>query len=162
SGRVVRGPGRDLRGRASRLPRRPRPRARRRWFGAGKPRDGHHTEGVAGAGDVAAVAKRAAELRALIEHHNIRYHQQDDPEIAGVAISLLYEDGRFTRAATRGNGVVGEDVTENIRTIAVVPDRLKRPKSSKAKVPSVLEVRGEVYMPLSAFEALNRQQGEAG
>src|SRR5205814_3774587 len=153
--------------------------------------------------DEAEVAKRAAELRALIEHHNIRYHQQDDPEIAdaeydalvrelraieedhpelvtpesptqtvgapasslfspvehrvpmlslanafsfdelvawgkrmerfidgqvdyvselkidGVAISLLYEDGRVTRAATRGNGVVGEDVTDNIRTLAV-------------------------------------------
>jgi len=77
-------------------------------------------------------------------------------KIDGIAISLLYEDGRFVRAATRGNGVTGEDVTENVRTIAVVPDRLK------GEAPAVLEVRGEVYMPKSAFEELNRRQGEAG
>src|SRR5207247_11190862 len=82
----------------------------------------------------------------------------------GVAISRLYENGRYTRAATRGDGVVGEDVTENVRTIGVVPEELTKAKGSKSKssLPSVLEVRGEVYMPISAFEALNQQQGEAG
>jgi len=80
-------------------------------------------------------------------------------KIDGIAISLLYEDGRYVRAATRGNGVVGEDVTENVRTIAVVPDRLSLPRE---RTPAVLEVRGEVYMPLSAFEDLNERQGQAG
>jgi DNA ligase (NAD+) len=77
-------------------------------------------------------------------------------KIDGIAISLLYEDGRYVRAATRGNGITGEDVTENVRTISVVPDRLK------GEAPAVLEVRGEVYMPKSAFEELNRRQAEAG
>lgn len=77
-------------------------------------------------------------------------------KIDGIAISLLYEDGRYVRGATRGNGVTGEDVTENVRTISVVPERLK------GTPPAVLEVRGEVYMPKSAFEELNRRQGEAG
>jgi len=80
-------------------------------------------------------------------------------KIDGIAISLLYDDGRYVRAATRGNGVTGEDVTENVRTIAVVPERLT---VGPGGTPSVLEVRGEVYMPLSAFEALNQRQGEAG
>jgi DNA ligase (NAD+) len=76
-------------------------------------------------------------------------------KIDGVAMSLLYEGGRFARAATRGDGVVGEDVTENVRTIEAVPEALKG-----KDVPSVLEVRGEVYMPLAAFEELNRRQAE--
>src|SRR5438552_1142354 len=66
-------------------------------------------------------------------------------KIDGVAMSLLYEDGRYVRAATRGNGVVGEDVTENVRTIGAVPEKLKG-----NGVPSALEVRGEVYMPIKA------------
>ncbi|MBW3668265.1 MAG: NAD-dependent DNA ligase LigA [Actinobacteria bacterium] len=186
-------------------------------------------------------AERADELRRLIEHHNVRYHQLDEPEISdaeydalvrelaaleetnpelqtpdsptqqvgavpsalfapvqhrarmmsldnatsfeellawgkrmerfisgdvdyvcelkidGVAISLLYEDGRYVRAATRGDGSVGEDVTDNIATIAAIPERL-----AVADAPAVLEVRGEVYMPMPAFEALNRKQVETG
>jgi DNA ligase (NAD+) len=184
-------------------------------------------------------AARAAQLRAEIEHHNVRYHQLDDPEISdaeydalvrelaaieeehpelraadsptqtvgapalfapvqhlqrmmslenavsfdellawgkrmeryisgdvdyvcelkidGVAMSLLYEDGRYVRAATRGDGSVGEDVTDNVATVADVPERLQLQKP-----PEVLEVRGEVYMPLAAFEELNRRQAEAG
>ncbi|HWC10913.1 MAG TPA: NAD-dependent DNA ligase LigA, partial [Acidimicrobiales bacterium] len=80
-------------------------------------------------------------------------------KIDGIAISLTYERGRYVRGATRGNGVVGEDVTENVRTIAAVPERLSLPATS---TPEILEVRGEVFMPLSAFEELNRRQGEAG
>jgi len=78
-------------------------------------------------------------------------------KIDGIACSLLYEDGRYVRGATRGNGVVGEDVTENVRTITVIPERL-----AGDDVPAVLEVRGEVYMPVSAFRELNERQGEAG
>ncbi len=77
-------------------------------------------------------------------------------KIDGIACSLLYEDGRYVRGATRGNGVVGEDVTENVRTISVIPDRLT------GEPPATLEVRGEIYMPASAFEELNQRQGEAG
>jgi DNA ligase (NAD+) len=77
-------------------------------------------------------------------------------KIDGIACSLLYEHGRYVRGATRGNGVVGEDVTENVRTIEVIPERLE------GDAPDVLEVRGEVYMPVSAFEELNQRQGEAG
>ena len=81
-------------------------------------------------------------------------------KIDGIAISLLYENGVYVRGATRGNGVTGEDVTENVRTISVIPERLSLPAG--AKVPDVLEVRGEVYMPLTAFQELNQRQGEAG
>ncbi len=78
-------------------------------------------------------------------------------KIDGLAMSITYEDGRYVRAATRGDGVTGEDLTENVRTIADVPERL-----TGDDVPQLLEVRGEVYMPLSAFEELNQRQGEAG
>src|SRR3954452_11585409 len=77
-------------------------------------------------------------------------------KIDGVAMSLLYEGGRFTRAATRGDGRVGEDVTENVRTIAAVPQSLG------AGAPDVVEVRGEVYMPLPEFERLNKDQADSG
>jgi len=72
-------------------------------------------------------------------------------------MSLLYENGVYKRAATRGDGRVGEDVTPNVATIAVIPERL-----SVDDVPAVLEVRGEVYMPTAAFEELNRRQEAAG
>ncbi len=185
-------------------------------------------------------ARRADELRAEIEHHNVRYYQLDEPEISdaeydskvrelaaieeahpelrspesptqtvgappsplfsevehltpmmsldnavsleellawgkrmerfitgdvdfvcelkidGVAISILYEEGRYVRAATRGDGRVGEDITPNVATVDAVPTLLS------GDVPGRLEVRGEVYMPLSAFEELNKRQAEEG
>jgi DNA ligase (NAD+) len=73
-------------------------------------------------------------------------------KIDGLAISIRYEGGRYVRAATRGDGRTGEDVTENVRTIGQVP------KSLGKGAPEVLEVRGEIYMPLSAFRALNERQ----
>jgi len=79
-----------------------------------------------------------------------------EPKLDGLAISLLYEDGRLVRAATRGDGVTGEDVTPNVATIGAIPRRL-----SGSEVPSRLEVRGEIFMPWSSFEELNRRQGEA-
>jgi DNA ligase (NAD+) len=82
-------------------------------------------------------------------------------KIDGLAMSLTYEQGRFTRAATRGDGVTGEDVTANVSTIDTVPQRLRWP-SGRGPVPVLVEVRGEVYMPVSSFEELNRRQLEAG
>ncbi|MGH9301065.1 MAG: NAD-dependent DNA ligase LigA, partial [Acidimicrobiales bacterium] len=80
-------------------------------------------------------------------------------KIDGLAISLTYLNGRFTRAATRGNGSVGEDVTANVATVGAIPHRLSLNGSD---VPAVMEVRGELYMPLAAFKDLNRRQAEAG
>jgi DNA ligase (NAD+) len=80
-----------------------------------------------------------------------------EPKLDGLAISLLYEDGRLVRGATRGDGETGEDVTPNVATIGAIPARL-----SGSRVPARLEVRGEVFMPLSSFEELNRRQGDAG
>ena len=77
----------------------------------------------------------------------------------GLAMSLRYEDGRFVRAATRGDGRVGENVTANVATIADVPDRIDR---DGLPAPAVLEVRGEVYMTNSAFERLNERALAAG
>ena len=74
----------------------------------------------------------------------------------GLAVSLRYEDGVLTQAATRGNGRVGEDITANVLTIKSVPHRLP------AGAPEVLEVRGEVYMPLAVFRALNDRQESEG
>jgi len=82
-----------------------------------------------------------------------------EPKLDGLAISLQYEGGRFTVGATRGDGVTGEDVTENLRTIAAVPPRLA---GKQKDLPALVEVRGEVFMPLAAFESLNRRQGDAG
>ncbi len=82
-------------------------------------------------------------------------------KIDGVAMSLLYEEGRLVRGATRGDGRVGEDLTGNVRTIEAIPDRLIL-DALDGPAPRLLEVRGEVYMPLSSFEDLNRRQEEAG
>ncbi len=78
-------------------------------------------------------------------------------KIDGVACALTYEDGVLTRAATRGDGRVGEDITANVRTVRGVPPRLMLDDR-----PAVIEVRGEMYLPVKAFEALNDQLLEAG
>lgn len=80
-----------------------------------------------------------------------------EPKLDGLAINLRYEEGRLVRAATRGDGLVGEDVTANVRTIWACPLRLRG-----ASLPTTLEVRGEVYMPLSGFLALNERQVREG
>jgi DNA ligase (NAD+) len=77
-------------------------------------------------------------------------------KIDGAAVSLLYEDGVLVRGATRGNGLIGEEVTRNLRTIHDVPLRLR--EDAEAPIPKRLEVRGEVYMTLSGFERLNEQR----
>ncbi|MDO4845908.1 MAG: NAD-dependent DNA ligase LigA [Oscillospiraceae bacterium] len=78
-----------------------------------------------------------------------------EPKVDGLSVSLEYRDGAFYRGATRGDGLVGEDVTENLKTIRSIPMRL-------VGAPARLVVRGEVFMPRSVFEDLNREREEAG
>ncbi|HEX3434910.1 MAG TPA: NAD-dependent DNA ligase LigA [Solirubrobacteraceae bacterium] len=105
------------------------------------------------------------ELRAWVErmrNHLAREGISDpefryvvEPKIDGLAISLVYRDGSLERGATRGNGEIGEDVTHNLRTIAAIPLELD-------DAPALVEVRGEVYMSLADFTALNERRAEAG
>jgi len=76
--------------------------------------------------------------------------------VDGVAVSLLYENGKLQYAATRGDGVVGDDITQNVRTIRSVPERLR------GAAPKIFEARGEVYMDKRGFEKLNEERGAAG
>jgi DNA ligase (NAD+) len=112
-------------------------------------------------------ARSAEELRAWVQrmrNHLAREGIEDpefefvaEPKIDGLAISLLYRDGVFERGATRGNGEIGEDVTHNLRTIGSIPLRLELDDP-----PPLVEVRGEVYMSLPDFAALNERRAEAG
>ncbi|MFJ1565463.1 NAD-dependent DNA ligase LigA [Streptomyces erythrochromogenes] len=78
------------------------------------------------------------------------YHYLCELKVDGLAVNLTYENGRLTRAATRGDGRTGEDITPNVRTIADIPDRL-----SGDRIPALVEIRGEVYFPMEKFEELN-------
>ncbi len=105
-----------------------------------------------------------ARNRRLLEAHGLGEAPMSyvtEPKIDGLAISLVYRDGVFERGATRGNGEIGEDVTANLRTIHAVPLRLAGLDRGEA-VPVVIEVRGEVYLPLAAFEQLNEARAAAG
>ena len=83
-----------------------------------------------------------------------------EPKIDGLACSLIYENGKLVRAATRGDGTVGENVTANVRTIRSIPLVLKVPEGEE--VPELLDVRGEIYMPRQAFMRLNEARAERG
>ena len=83
-----------------------------------------------------------------------------EPKIDGLACSLVYENGKLVRAATRGDGVVGENVTANVRTIRAIPLTLTVPAGEE--VPELLDVRGEVYMPRHEFMRLNEERAEKG
>ena len=102
-----------------------------------------------------------AELRAFDQRVRKALRRDDvgyvcELKIDGLAVDLTYEDGRFTRGATRGDGLVGEDVTANLRTIRAIPLALRE------SIPGRVNVRGEVYLPATAFEATNRERGERG
>src|SRR5690554_311917 len=103
------------------------------------------------------------ELRDLDRRIRDRLNTEDtveyvcEPKLDGLAVSLHYENGLLTRAATRGDGYTGEDITANIRTIASVPLKLRG-----SGYPELVEVRGEVYMPKAGFEKLNRGLEEQG
>ena len=79
-----------------------------------------------------------------------------EPKMDGLAVELIYEDGVFIKGSTRGNGVVGEDVTQNLKTVRSIPLRLTK------NAPRLLEARGEVFLPLDAFRKINREREERG
>src|SRR5207237_2171370 len=79
-----------------------------------------------------------------------------EPKVDGVAVSVMYENGKLKYAATRGDGVVGDDITQNIRTIKSVPHQLR------GAAPNVFEVRGEAYLDKKGFERLNQEREAAG
>ncbi|AJE82131.1 NAD-dependent DNA ligase LigA [Streptomyces albus] len=85
------------------------------------------------------------------------HHFLCELKVDGLAVNLTYEGGRLTRAATRGDGRTGEDITPNVRTIAEIPHRLHG-----ERVPDLVEIRGEVYFPMEAFQELNARRVEAG
>lgn len=85
------------------------------------------------------------------------YHLLCELKVDGLAVNLTYEDGRLTRAATRGTGRTGEDITANVMTIAEIPHRL-----NGDRVPRLVEIRGEVYFPMEAFQDLNARRIAAG
>ncbi|MDQ0789369.1 NAD-dependent DNA ligase LigA [Streptomyces sp. B3I8] len=102
--------------------------------------------------DLAAWTERIAK-----ELGSQKYHFLCELKVDGLAVNLTYEHGRLTRAATRGDGRTGEDITPNVRTIAEIPDRLHG-----EQVPDVVEIRGEVYFPMEKFQELNTRLVEAG
>jgi DNA ligase (NAD+) len=120
-----------------------------------------HLEPMLSLGNV----RSAEELRAWVERmrghlaregiSDPRFEFAVEPKIDGLAISLVYRDGVLERGATRGNGEVGEDVTHNLRTIGAIPLHVQ-------DAPALVEVRGEVYMSLADFTALNERRAEAG
>ncbi|GAA2400178.1 NAD-dependent DNA ligase LigA [Streptomyces glaucosporus] len=87
----------------------------------------------------------------------VPYHFLCELKVDGLAVNLTYEHGRLTRAATRGDGRTGEDITPNIRTVADVPERLRG-----ERIPELVEIRGEVFIPMERFEELNARLVEAG
>lgn len=103
-------------------------------------------------GELAAWAERVAR-----EVNASDYHLLCELKVDGLAVNLTYEHGRLTRAATRGDGRTGEDITPNVRTIADIPDRLKGDR-----IPGLVEIRGEVYFPMEKFRELNARLVEAG
>jgi DNA ligase (NAD+) len=110
-------------------------------------------------------ARNEEELRAWVVRNETRLKKEGvedaairfvtEPKIDGLAMSLVYEDGVLVRGATRGDGEIGEDVTQNLRTIKAIPLRIE-------DAPPLLEVRGEIYLPLEAFARINEQRAEAG
>ena len=110
-------------------------------------------ENVFNSNDMEAFDRRLADRL----HEKTECEYSAEPKLDGVALSLLYRHGRFIRAATRGDGRVGEDVTHTARTIRSIPPRL-----SGSNVPDRLDVRGEVFMPLSEFEAYNQRAEREG
>ena len=105
-------------------------------------------------GELRAWETRLANYLKRLDITASQFSYTSEPKIDGLAITLTYEDGVLVRGATRGDGRVGEDVTQNLRTIGSVPLRIP-------KAPELIEVRGEAYLPIAAFKALNERRAEA-
>ncbi|MEX2598771.1 MAG: NAD-dependent DNA ligase LigA, partial [Dehalococcoidia bacterium] len=103
--------------------------------------------------DLRAWHKRAAQMLEVSD-----FAMVCEPKIDGLAIALIYENGRLVRGATRGDGTRGEDVTPNVRTIRSVPLALRNPE----RAPTRMEVRGEIYLPRDAFRRLNEERAGRG
>ena len=111
-----------------------------------------------------------AELRAFHQRLVKLFGREDlayvvEPKIDGIAVSLTYENGGLVRAVTRGNGIDGDDITANAKTIRTLPQELKRAGSRGTRgtpIPDFVEIRGEIYMTLAEFERINREREEAG
>jgi DNA ligase (NAD+) len=106
-------------------------------------------------------------VRTVLERRGVPEREIEyvsEPKVDGLAISLVYEEGVLTRGATRGDGETGEDVTQNLRTIGAIPLRIGDGSGGEGRgdVPALVEVRGEVYLPLADFARLNEQQAAAG
>lgn len=101
--------------------------------------------------ELAAWGERIAKEVGTSDHHFLC-----ELKVDGLAVNLTYEHGRLTRAATRGDGRTGEDITPNVRTISEIPHRLKGDR-----IPALVEIRGEVFFPMEAFEELNARLVEA-
>lgn len=99
-----------------------------------------------------------ARIKKLSKQDSIDY--VSEPKLDGLAVNLIYEDGRLSSGATRGDGQTGEDVTQNLKTISSLPLRMK--KKASLSVPEFIEIRGEVYMERKPFEKLNRRREENG
>jgi DNA ligase (NAD+) len=91
--------------------------------------------------------------------HNGPIEYAVEPKIDGLAVELVYEDGKLTVGSTRGDGINGEDITQNLKTIRSIPLALRRDSTPP---PRRLEVRGEVFLPLKAFQRINREREEEG
>src|SRR5574340_1768781 len=100
---------------------------------------------------VVKIDRRVASARFVVE-----------PKIDGLSVVLHYRNGVFVQGATRGDGEVGEDITANLRTLKTIPLRIPVAADEKVRVPAVLVVRGEAFIPTQDFEALNRRLEEAG
>lgn len=95
-------------------------------------------------------------INQLLDQSASKVHFSCEPKFDGLAVSIIYENGKLIRGATRGDGSTGEDITHNLRTIATIPLILRD------DFPENLEIRGEVFMPKAGFEALNKQASSAG
>ena len=112
-------------------------------------------ENAVNEGEIRAFDLRVKKVLGLPADHGIAY--LCEPKMDGLAVELVYSDGLLTIASTRGDGVTGEDVTENVRTIRCLPLRL-----SGEHIPRLLEVRGEIYLSLAAFQQINQEKEENG
>ena len=117
---------------------------------------------LANAFDAAGLHAWRTRIGRLLPDPEAKLDYTAEPKLDGLSIVLTYRDGRFTQGATRGNGEVGEDVTQNLRTIRSLPQRIPVDPTSQLAPPPYLVVRGEVFFPLDKFEAFNLARMEMG